>query len=81
MYKIISTAITKKVYKKIQTKHYKLKKKKQKRNHNKCSANPHGVRKRKIKKQKTESRKPKNQIKWQTSPPESVNYENTPIKR
>ena len=27
MYKIISTAITKKVYKKIQTKHYKLKKK------------------------------------------------------
>ena len=73
MYKVISTAITKKVYKKIETKQYKLKKK--------CSANPHGVRKRKIKKQKTESRKPKNQIKWQTSLPESVNYENTPIKR
>ena len=79
MYKVISTAITKKVYKKIETKQYKLKKTKQ--NHNKCSANPHGVRKRKIKKQKTESRKPKNQIKWQTSLPESVNYENTPIKR
>lgn len=37
MYKVISTAITKKVYKKIETKQYKLKKKNQ--NHNKCSAN------------------------------------------